>query len=113
MPIRQPACICGELLVNHPGGIACGECTNEDRFNCKYCSKAGVTCDGAPGDTSGAPPTQPRVCVREEYQEIETPPYYIDNGVAIELPGPMQLLKVWTFHYSDGTTEQLSQTGAL
>jgi|TARA_R110000772_G_scaffold268728_2_gene398267 hypothetical protein len=54
-----------------------------------------------------------RVCVREEYQEIETPPYYIDNGVAIELPGPMQLLKVWTFHYSDGTTEQLSQTGAL
>lgn len=56
---------------------------------------------------------EPRVCVREEYQEIETPPYYIDNGVAIELPGPMQLLKVWTFHYSDGTTEQLVQTGAL
>lgn len=89
------------------------QCTNEDRFNCKYCRKAGVTCDGAPGDASGTPPAGPRVCVREEYQEIETPPYYIDNGVAIELPGPMQLLKVWTFHYSDGTTEQLVQTGAL
>lgn len=54
-----------------------------------------------------------RVCVREEYQEIETPPYYIDNGVAIELPGPMQLLKVWTFHYSDGTNEQVIKTVAL
>lgn len=69
MPIRQPACICGELLVNHPGGIACGETA-----------------------------TGPRVCVREGYQEIEAPPY---------------LFRVWTFHYSDGTTEQLSQTGAL
>lgn len=54
-----------------------------------------------------------RARVREEYQEIETPPYYIDNGVDTELPGPMRLLKVWTFHYSDGTTEQLSKTEAL
>ena len=35
------------------------ECTNDDRFNCKYCRKAGVTCDGAP-------PTEMRVRVREE-----------------------------------------------
>lgn len=82
MSISQPACICGELLINHPGGVAC--------------------------ETA---PTGPRVCVWEEYQEIETPPYYIDNGVAIELPGPMQLLKVWTFRYSDGTTEQVISRG--
>lgn len=48
-----------------------------------------------------------RYCVREEYQEIETPPYYLDNGIAVELPEPMWLLKVWTFHYSDGTSEQV------
>lgn len=54
---------------------------------------------------------QPRRCIREEYQEIETPPYYIDNGVAVELPGPMELLKVWTFHYSDDTTEQVISRG--
>lgn len=48
-----------------------------------------------------------KYCVREEYEEIETPPYYLDNGIAVELPGPMELLKVWTFDYNDGTSEQV------
>lgn len=56
---------------------------------------------------------EPRHCIREEYQEIETPPYYLDNGIAVELPGPMELLKVWTFHYNDETSEQVISRGYL
>jgi hypothetical protein len=83
---------------------------------CADCPRVGCPVAGeisAYAKSCAHKPKEQRVCVREEYQEIETPPYYIDNGVAIELPWPMQLLKVWTFHYSDGTTEQLVQTGAL
>lgn len=77
------------------------QCTNEDRFNCKYCSKAGDTCDGAPGDTSGTPPTGPRVCVREEYTEA--------SGVYIgEKEQYPYILKEWEFLYSDGTTETVT-----
>lgn len=54
-----------------------------------------------------------RYCIKEEYQEIETPPYYIDNGVAVEMSGPMELIKIWSFHYNDGTKEQVISKGYL
>jgi hypothetical protein len=52
-----------------------------------------------------------RYCIKEEFQRIETPPYHIENGVAIEGTGPTQAIKIWNFYYSDGAHEQVIQTG--
>jgi hypothetical protein len=52
-----------------------------------------------------------RYCRKEEFTRIETPPYHIENGVAIEGTGPTQEIKIWSFHYNDGTTEQVIKRG--
>ena len=49
----------------------------------------------------------PRHLVREEVIEFDEAPYYIENGVAIELPGPMRRVTVWRYHYSDKTSEDV------
>lgn len=52
-----------------------------------------------------------RYCIKEQFHCIEHPPYTIDTGVAVQGDGPMKELKIWTFHYNDGTIEQVCQTG--
>ncbi len=54
---------------------------------------------------------QPRHLVREEFIEFDEAPYYIENGVAIETPGPTTRTKVWRFYYSDGDFEQITRRG--
>jgi len=51
-----------------------------------------------PGSTNTGPTIPPRHCIRETFSEGPAP------GCASS-----HWLKVWTFHYSDGTTEQLKQ----
>lgn len=55
--------------------------------------------------------TPSRHLISEECIEFEEPPYYIDNGVAIQLPGSMRHVTVWRFHYSDGDVEQVTRRG--
>lgn len=148
---------------------AAGVCDQSDRFNCKYCRRAGRDCEGYAGGI-GSNPTPPagtkrpkppanppgvpapgnrgiidelvdiylgaaehiaagqqsslaeqleamraayapRHLVREEVIEFDEAPYYIENGVAIQTPGPSTRTKVWNFHYSDGDVEQVIRRG--
>lgn len=54
---------------------------------------------------------EPRHLVREEVIEFDEAPYYTENGVAIETPGPSTRTKVWNFHYSDVDVEQVIRRG--
>lgn len=101
-----------------------GVCDRDDRFNCKYCQRAGHDCEGATSTHRRFPypgtigvvdvlydiylgKLKFRELTGEELIEWDEPPYYIDNGVAIELPGLMNHVTLWRYHYSDGTSEDV------
>lgn len=108
-----------------------GVCDQDDRFNCKYCRRAGRDCEGATSVHRRFPDPGwlgysafmaaaelaregSRRFVREEVIEWDEPPYYTnERGFAIQMPGPMRHVTLWRYHYSDGTSEDVIKRGSI